>query len=93
MRFLQLSQASLQRPHESFDINKWNKETEADDKRRYEFTKELIQNKDILDFGSGNGGYLNYASKSAKSISALELETAILKQYKEYGIELTSIEI
>ena len=74
--------------HENFDLDRWNKETDTDDKRRYEFTKELINNKDILDFGSGNGGYLHYASKEAKSISALELEAAISQQYKEYGIEL-----
>ena len=74
--------------HKDFDLQRWINETDADDKRRYEFTKKLITNRDILDFGSGNGGYLKYAKKSAKSVSALELETAISGQYKEYAIEL-----
>ena len=74
--------------HESFDLKKWNKETDTDDKRRYLFTKSMISNKNILDFGSGNGGYLNYAKNSASSVFALELEKAIEMQYKEYGINL-----
>jgi len=74
--------------HNDFDLERWNKQTLVDDKRRYEFSKNLITNKDILDFGSGNGGYLRYASKSAKSVSALELEKAIEGHYKEHNIEL-----
>lgn len=74
--------------HLAFDLQKWNRETEADDKRRYEFTKKLIVNKDVLDFGSGNGGYLNHIKSSAKSIAAIELEKAISQQYKEYEIDL-----
>ncbi len=74
--------------HISFDLKRWNAQTDKDDKRRYKFTKNLITDKDILDFGSGNGGYLNYIKLSAKSISALELEKVISQQYKEYGIRL-----
>lgn len=74
--------------HVNFDLQKWSKETQTDDKRRYEFTKKLITNRDVLDFGSGNGGYLGYAKNSAKSVSALELEKAIEPHYKEHGIEL-----
>jgi len=74
--------------HESFELQKWNKETDSDDKRRFEMTKELLLNKDILDFGSGNGGYLHYASSLAKSISAVELQKGIESQYEHYGITL-----
>lgn len=76
--------------HADFNLQKWNKDTDFDDKRRYEFTKNLITNKDVLDFGSGNGGYLNYAKASAKTVSALELEKAVVQQYEKYGIELYS---
>jgi len=74
--------------HKEVDFQKWQNETSIDDERRFEFVKTMITNKSVLDFGSGNGGYLNYASSVAKSISALELETAIQAQYEEYGIRL-----
>lgn len=74
--------------HTSFDLDKWNKETDFDDKRRYEFTKKLITNKDILDFGSGNGGYLKYAKLSSKSVAAIELEKAIEEEYRKHKLDL-----
>ena len=74
--------------HATFDLQKWNRETDSDDKRRFEFTKDIIVNKDVLDFGSGNGGYLNYIKTSAKTISAIELQKSISQQYEEYEIEL-----
>ena len=43
------------------DIDNWLKETEFDDKRRYEFVKEKITNKTVLDFGCGVGGFLDLA--------------------------------
>jgi len=76
--------------HKEFDLQRWINETDPDDKRRYNFTKKLITNRDILDFGSGNGGYLKYAKKSAKSVSAIELEKAIKPHYKEQNIKLYS---
>lgn len=76
--------------HKDFDLQRWINETDPDDKRRYSFTKKLITNRDILDFGSGNGGYLKYAKKSAKSVNAIELEKAIKSHYKEHDITLYS---
>jgi len=40
---------------EVLDIDNWLKETEFDDKRRYDFIKEKIINKNVLDFGCGVG--------------------------------------
>lgn len=74
--------------HRSFDLQRWINETDADDERRYKFTKQLIINRDILDFGSGNGGYLKYVKDNAKSVSAIELEKAIEPHYKEQNIKL-----
>jgi len=74
--------------HSDFDLKRWINETDTDDKRRYNFTKNLITNRDILDFGSGNGGYLKYAKTRAKSVSAIELEKAIEPYYKEQNIKL-----
>ena len=50
--------------HEEFNFGKWQKDTDSDDQRRYKFVKNLITNKKILDFGSGNGGFLSYSKKN-----------------------------
>jgi len=43
-----------------------------DDKRRYIKFKRLFKNKDILDFGCGDGGFLKKI-KNAKSYNGVEL--------------------
>ena len=40
------------------DYEKWLRETDRDDSRRYHFIKELASGKRILDVGSGIGGFL-----------------------------------
>ena len=67
-------------------IDKWLNESEPDDKRRYEFVKNIIIDKDILDFGSGAGGFLIKSKKIAKSITSLELDNKILEHYKDNDI-------
>ena len=42
-------------------IDSWMKDTHADDIRRYEQYRSIITNKRVLDFGCGNGGFLNLA--------------------------------
>jgi 2-polyprenyl-3-methyl-5-hydroxy-6-metoxy-1,4-benzoquinol methylase len=74
--------------HEKFDFGKWRKQTYADDKRRYEFVKPFIENKSVLDFGSGNGGFLQNAKKTAKNIAGVELEKAVIPFYKEQNLPL-----
>jgi hypothetical protein len=51
---------------EKLDVNKWLKETQTDDERRYQFVKEKITNKVVLDFGYGIGGFLEKAKKISK---------------------------
>jgi 2-polyprenyl-3-methyl-5-hydroxy-6-metoxy-1,4-benzoquinol methylase len=67
-------------------IDKWLNESESDDSRRYEFTKNLIINKNILDFGSGAGGFLIKAKEVAKSVTAVELDNKIVEHYKKSNI-------
>ncbi len=70
------------------DINTWIEETKLDDHRRFNFLKNDIRQKDILDFGSGNGGFLNLCSRHSKSIAGLELDQTIADLYKSRGIKL-----
>lgn len=74
--------------HQSFDFNKWRNETLTDDERRFEFLKNSLVNKTVLDFGSGNGGFLKLAKNISKSVLGVELEKAIIPYYKEENIHL-----
>jgi len=70
------------------DIDNWLKETEFDDKRRYEFVKEKITNKTVLDFGCGVGGFLDLAKKTASSVSGVELEKALQSSFKQRDLNV-----
>ena len=55
-------------------FSEWRKITQQDDLRRYERLKDKIINKDILDFGAGNGGFLKIAAQTANSVTAVEVD-------------------
>jgi 2-polyprenyl-3-methyl-5-hydroxy-6-metoxy-1,4-benzoquinol methylase len=71
---------------EGFSVQQWLNETHTDDTRRFEFVKEMIINKDIIDFGSGAGGFLSQAKKIAKSVTGIELDNKIISHYKNEDI-------
>lgn len=70
------------------DIDGWLKETQPDDERRYRFLKEKIINQKVLDFGCGNGGFLDIAARSARNVAGIELETALQPSYSERGLRV-----
>jgi 2-polyprenyl-3-methyl-5-hydroxy-6-metoxy-1,4-benzoquinol methylase len=70
------------------DISSWIKETQGDDKRRYEFVKEKIINNRILDFGCGTGGFLDLAKLSGSKVAGVELEKALQALFKEKGLNV-----
>ena len=72
------------------NIDKWLKETEFDDKRRYDFVKEKIANKNVLDFGCGVGGFLEMAKRSASNVSGIELERALQHSFQERKLNVFS---
>lgn len=72
--------------HQSFDFYKWRNETFVDDTRRFEFLKNSLVNKKVLDFGSGNGGFLELTKNISKELLGVELEKAIIPFYKEKKI-------
>ena len=49
-----------------------------DDKRRYDSFKKYLKNKDLLDFGCGWGGFLNFA-KNTKFKAGIELRKECIK--------------
>lgn len=72
------------------DIDNWLQETEFDDKRRYDFVKEKIVNKNVLDFGCGVGGFLGMAKQSASNVSGVELERALQSSFQERKLNVFS---
>ncbi|MDD5372774.1 MAG: class I SAM-dependent methyltransferase [Sulfurimonas sp.] len=75
---------------QGLDINEWLNETCVDDNRRFEFVKDMIINKDIVDFGSGAGGFLLKAKEVAKSVVGIELDNKIIEHYKKNNINHTA---
>ena len=75
---------------EDLNITEWLNETSVDDSRRFEFVKEMINNKDIIDFGSGVGGFLIKAKDVSRSVIGVELDNKVVQHYKENNIEYTT---
>ncbi|MBI2889506.1 MAG: class I SAM-dependent methyltransferase [Nitrospirae bacterium] len=64
--------------------------TAADDKRRYEFCEQLLQNKAVLDFGCGSGGFVALARQSAQLAEGLEIEKGWKAHHRKRGIHVYS---
>jgi 2-polyprenyl-3-methyl-5-hydroxy-6-metoxy-1,4-benzoquinol methylase len=64
------------------EIESWLKECDPDDQRRVELLKQIICNKNILDFGCGAGGFLCKARNYASNVTGIELEERIKEFYK-----------
>ena len=69
-------------------INDWQKETSSDDKRRYEALFDKIKNKDALDFGSGNGGFLKLIKKVSNTSYGIEIEKKFQPYFKNYNLNV-----
>ena len=70
------------------DIDSWLKETLFDDSRRYNFIKDKITNKNILDFGCGIGGFLDCAKKSAATASGVELDLSLQESFENRDLKV-----
>ncbi len=73
-------QESVMRKDESVDFRWIRNEALTDDLRRFHMTKPMITNKNILDFGCGAGGYLEYVKAVAHSAYGVEPEDAMRNQ-------------
>lgn len=74
--------------HAQINFEKWKNETTKDDERRYEFLKRALVNAEVLDFGSGNGGFLERANKISTYSCGVELESAVKPFYEKNKINL-----
>lgn len=62
------------------------KTTLDDSQRRYQFTKNIIAGKKVLDFGCGTDGYLVLVQNIAESVQGIELESSMRDGLNKEGI-------
>jgi len=72
------------------DIESWLHETAWDDERRFVFLQRLIENRSVLDFGCGNGGFLLRIRDVARSVRGVEPEKSLKAYFKKAGLEVYS---
>ncbi len=61
--------------------------SERDDLRRYNQLKDICKDKNILEFGCGNGGFLKKIKKEAASVTGIELERRCSEEINSAGIK------
>jgi SAM-dependent methyltransferase len=73
---------------EFFDLESVIKDVSWDDERRFECFKRLIENKSVLDFGCGAGGFLLRARAVAFSVAGVEIEKRMLSYLKRENVPI-----
>ncbi len=71
-------------------IQNWARETVKDDQRRFKTLQPLITNKTILDFGCGNGGFLEKAGQVTAKAVGMELEERLKPYFVSKKLEVHS---
>ncbi len=71
-------------------IQNWARETVNDDQRRFKTLQPLITNKTILDFGCGNGGFLEKAGQVTAKAVGMELEERLKLYFISKKLEVYS---
>jgi 2-polyprenyl-3-methyl-5-hydroxy-6-metoxy-1,4-benzoquinol methylase len=64
-------------------IESWLKDTDWDDRRRFEMVRSILPNKRLLDFGCGAGGFLLRAQNLAANAVGVEPESRVLEHWKK----------
>jgi len=79
------------RMHETpLDADAWLKVTMRDDDRRFAALKRSLENKSVLDFGCGAGGFLMKARAVSSRVAGVELEERLKGHFKEVSLDVCS---
>ena len=76
--------------HSGASVEQWFKLTRPDDMRRFKFLKNKIKGKKVLDFGSGNAGFLIEAKKVATKVVGIEIDETLTEHYQKNNILMVS---
>lgn len=71
-----------------WDLSTWRKESAPDDERRYNFLKDRLQGKRVLDFGTGNAGFLIRAADIVEEASGIEVEKKHYAAFEKEGLKI-----
>ena len=71
---------------ESPDVQSWLRETASDDERRFQYLKQVLPNRRLLDFGCGTGGFLLKARELAATVHGVEPEIRLSNHYQSHGL-------
>lgn len=66
---------------EPISIEAWLKDSEWDDRRRFQMVKPMLPNTKVLDFGCGAGGFLSKARHIAETAEGVELELRVQEHW------------
>jgi len=69
-------------------VDSWLRDTERDDERRYQYLKETLTNRELLDFGCGVGGFLIKAKSVAKRVTGVELEERLQSHFRTNDLKV-----
>jgi SAM-dependent methyltransferase len=70
-------------------MDSWLRDTERDDRRRFEMLMPILPNRRVLDFGCGAGGFLQRARDLATEVVGVELEERV-RSYWEGRIQIVA---
>lgn len=70
------------------DIDAWRRDTAWDDKRRFRYLRRTLENKSILDYGCGNGGFLVLAREAASNVAGVEPEEGLGEFFTKDGLKV-----
>jgi 2-polyprenyl-3-methyl-5-hydroxy-6-metoxy-1,4-benzoquinol methylase len=72
------------------DREAWQRETAWDDERRVISFRRIIENKSLLDFGCGNGGFLIRAREVAHSVKGIEADNCLKEWFAQEKLPVFS---
>jgi len=70
------------------DTGAWLRQTAVDDERRFTQFRRIAENKSVLDFGCGAGGFLVRLKGVASSVCGVEVESRLASHFSEIGLDV-----
>jgi 2-polyprenyl-3-methyl-5-hydroxy-6-metoxy-1,4-benzoquinol methylase len=73
---------------QDIDVQAWLRQSASDDDRRFRQFRRCLENKTILDFGCGAGGFLSRARNVASRVCGIEIEARLAPFFRENALDV-----